>query len=71
MTSTDVTTQPTDAERFHHILQAQRAAYLRDGAPSLEARRRDLTRLKTALIARRCAKAPTGQKSSPPGLRCS
>ncbi|MEH0573927.1 MULTISPECIES: hypothetical protein [Streptomyces] len=35
MTVTDVTRQPTDAERFHHILQAQRAAYLRDGAPSL------------------------------------
>jgi coniferyl-aldehyde dehydrogenase len=30
MTITDVTTQPTDAERFKHILQAQRAAYPRD-----------------------------------------
>ncbi|MET7462973.1 hypothetical protein [Nonomuraea sp. NPDC005501] len=28
MTITDVTTQPTDAERFDHIRQAQRAAYL-------------------------------------------
>jgi hypothetical protein len=55
MTSTDVTRQPTDAERFTHILQAQRAAYLRDGAPSLEARRSDLTRFKAALIARRGA----------------
>ncbi|WP_217236315.1 hypothetical protein [Streptomyces sp. AC555_RSS877] len=53
MTITDVTTQPTDAERFNHILQTQRAAYLRDGAPSLEARRRDLTRFRAALIARR------------------
>lgn len=41
MTSTDVTRQPTDAERFTHILQAQRAAYLRDGAPSPAARRSD------------------------------
>jgi acyl-CoA reductase-like NAD-dependent aldehyde dehydrogenase len=55
MTITDVTTQPTDAERFNHILQAQRAAYLRDGAPSLAARRDDLHKLRTALIARRSA----------------
>ncbi|MGO4421006.1 hypothetical protein AB4Z54_20350 [Streptomyces sp. MCAF7] len=39
MTRTDVTTQPTDAERFTHIFQAQRAAHIRDGAPSLAARR--------------------------------
>lgn len=37
MTTTEVTSQPTDAERFRHILQAQRAAFLRDGAPSLAA----------------------------------
>jgi coniferyl-aldehyde dehydrogenase len=44
MTLTDVTTQPTDAERFNHILDVQRAAYLRDGAsPPLTARRSDLT----------------------------
>ncbi|MEV6156895.1 coniferyl aldehyde dehydrogenase [Nonomuraea sp. NPDC052129] len=55
MTTTDVTTQPTDAERFQHILQVQRAAYLRDGAPSLAARRGDLARFKAALIARRGA----------------
>ncbi|MET7339548.1 coniferyl aldehyde dehydrogenase [Nonomuraea sp. NPDC005650] len=55
MTTTDVTTQPTDAERFQHILQVQRAAYLRDGAPSLAARRSDLARFKAALIARRGA----------------
>ncbi|MFF9773192.1 coniferyl aldehyde dehydrogenase [Streptomyces sp. NPDC013978] len=55
MTITDVTAQLTDAERFQHILQTQRAAYLRDGAPSLEARRGDLARFKKALIARRGA----------------
>ena len=43
MTITDVTTQPTDAERFRHLLQVQRAAYLRDGAPSLAARRNPRT----------------------------
>lgn len=48
-------TDPTDAERFSHILQAQRAAYLRDGAPSLAARRSDLKNLEAALIARRTA----------------
>jgi len=56
--TTDVTTrsvesQSIDAERFHHILQAQRAAYLRDGAPSLERRRSDLKKFKAALIERR------------------
>jgi hypothetical protein len=48
MTSTEITSQPTDAERFGHILAIQRAAYLRDGAPSLAARRSDLRRFKTA-----------------------
>ena len=46
MTTTDVTTPSTDAERFGHLLQVQRAAYLRDGAPSLAARRSDLARFK-------------------------
>jgi coniferyl-aldehyde dehydrogenase len=55
MTTTEETTQLTDAERFNHILRAQRAAYLRDGAPSLAARRNDLGNLKAALIARRSA----------------
>jgi hypothetical protein len=55
MTTTEVTTQPTDAERFGHILQVQRAAYVRDGTPSLAARRNDLARFKAALIARRSA----------------
>ncbi|MFI0454350.1 aldehyde dehydrogenase family protein [Actinomadura sp. 6N118] len=55
MTIAEVASQPTDAERFGHILQVQRAAYLRDGAPSMAARRSDLSRLKAALIARRSA----------------
>ncbi|OXM60469.1 coniferyl aldehyde dehydrogenase [Amycolatopsis vastitatis] len=54
MTTREVT-QSTDAERFGHILQAQRAAYLREGVPSLAARRNDLRRFKAALIARRSA----------------
>jgi len=53
VTTTEATTQPTDTERFNHILQTQRAAYLREGAPSLAARRNDLARFKAALIARR------------------
>jgi hypothetical protein len=55
MTITEATTQATDAQRFSDILQVQRAAYLRDGAPSLAARRSDLNNLKSALIARRSA----------------
>ena len=35
------------------ILDRQRAAFLRDGPPSLAARRRDLMKLKNALLARR------------------
>ena len=53
MTTREATTQPTDAERFNHILQTQRAADLREGAPSLAARRTDLRKFKAALIARR------------------
>ncbi|MFI6792007.1 hypothetical protein ACIBG4_32230 [Nonomuraea sp. NPDC050383] len=48
MTIADVSTQSTDAERFDHIRQAQRAAYLRDGAPSPAARRSELTKFKAA-----------------------
>jgi coniferyl-aldehyde dehydrogenase len=55
MTIDHATAQSVDAERFHHILQAQRATYLRDGAPSVAARRKDLANLKAALIARRAA----------------
>jgi coniferyl-aldehyde dehydrogenase len=42
-------------ERFSDILAAQRAAYLRDGAPSLAARRSDLKKFKAALLARQTA----------------
>ncbi len=45
----------TDAERFDAVLASQRAAYLRDGAPSLERRREDLRRLRRALVANRSA----------------
>jgi coniferyl-aldehyde dehydrogenase len=55
MTVNDLATQSIDAERFNHLLNSQRAAYLRDGAPSLAARRNDLDNLKAALIARRGA----------------
>ena len=51
--TTDVTAPSVDAQRFNHVLQAQRAAYLRDGAPSLEQRRADLKKFKAALIERR------------------
>jgi coniferyl-aldehyde dehydrogenase len=55
MTRTEITSQPTDAERFGHILAVQRAAYLHAGAPSLAARRSDLRTFKAALIAHRGA----------------
>jgi acyl-CoA reductase-like NAD-dependent aldehyde dehydrogenase len=55
MTSAEITAQTTDAERFGYLLAVQRAAYLHDGAPSLAARRSDLSRFKAALIARRSA----------------
>lgn len=55
MTSTAVTPLRTDAERFGDILAVQRAAYLRDGAPSLARRRSDLKKLRAALVARRGA----------------
>jgi len=54
MTSTAPATSPiTDHERFAALLATQRAAFLRDGAPSLAARRSDLKKLKATLIARR------------------
>ena len=43
----------SDRERFGDILAAQRAAYLRDGAPSLTKRRSDLKKFKPAMLARR------------------
>jgi coniferyl-aldehyde dehydrogenase len=45
----------SDRERFGDILAVQRAAYLRDGAPSLTKRRTDLKKFKAALLARRSA----------------
>lgn len=51
------TVSETDVDRecFEHILAVQRAAYLRDGAPSLAQRRSDLKRFKAALISGRRA----------------
>ena len=43
----------SDRERFSDILAAQRAAYLRDGAPSLAKRRTDLKKFRTAMVAHR------------------
>ena len=48
-------TGQSDRERFGELLAAQRAAHLRDGAPSLAKRRTDLKRFKAALIERRGA----------------
>jgi acyl-CoA reductase-like NAD-dependent aldehyde dehydrogenase len=45
----------SDRERFGDILAVQRAAYLRDGAPSLTKRRGDLKKFKAAMLARRSA----------------
>ena len=43
----------TDAERFGGILAAQRAAFLRDGPPSLEQRRASLNKFRSAMLVRR------------------
>ena len=51
----EATPQLTDADRFRDILAAQRAAFVRDGAPSLAQRQRDLGAFKTALLTRRRA----------------
>ena len=40
----------SDRERFGDILAAQRAAYLRDGAPSLTKRRSDLKKFKATML---------------------
>jgi coniferyl-aldehyde dehydrogenase len=45
----------SDRERFGDVLALQRAAYLRDGAPSLTKRRSDLKKFKAAMLARRSA----------------
>ena len=45
----------SDRDRFGRILAVQRAAYLRDGAPSLSERRSDLKKFKAAMLAHRRA----------------
>jgi hypothetical protein len=52
----------SDRERFGDILVVQRAAYLRDGAPSLTKRRGDLKKFKAA-ISRDAA--PSRKRSTP------
>ena len=42
-----------DADKLSSILQGQRAAFLRAGAPTLDQRRADLKKFKAALIGRR------------------
>jgi coniferyl-aldehyde dehydrogenase len=43
----------TDADKLSKILNIQRDAFIRDGAPTLAQRRADLRKLKSALITRR------------------
>jgi coniferyl-aldehyde dehydrogenase len=43
----------TDSDRLSKILNIQRAAFIRDGAPTLAQRRADLRKLKSALITKR------------------
>ncbi len=53
MTATNQTAQTPDAARaLHATLALQRAAFLRDGPPTLQQRRADLTKLKDAILAR-------------------
>ena len=53
MSTTNKIVKTVDADRaLDGTLALQRAAFLRDGAPSLAERRRDLTKLKEALLAR-------------------
>ncbi|MVT50113.1 aldehyde dehydrogenase family protein [Bradyrhizobium yuanmingense] len=49
----NTTAKSSDAKQLRLLLEAQRAAFLRDGAPSLDQRRADLAKLKQALISRR------------------
>ncbi|WP_336510463.1 coniferyl aldehyde dehydrogenase [Agrobacterium tumefaciens] len=51
----DAITKNVEAEQLTALLDSQRAALLRDGAPSLAQRRGDLEKLKRALIDRRQA----------------
>ena len=49
----EATAEPPAMTGLGSILAVQRAAFLRDGSPSLAQRRSDLNRLKSAMIARR------------------
>jgi coniferyl-aldehyde dehydrogenase len=51
----NATANTTDADRLSSLLAAQRAAFLRDGAPSLAQRRADLVRFRAILIGHRKA----------------
>jgi coniferyl-aldehyde dehydrogenase len=51
----NATANTTDADRLGTLLAAQRAAFLRDGAPSLAQRRADLVRFRATLIGHRKA----------------
>lgn len=55
MTTIALTSSKPDRELFNDILERQRAAFLRDGAPPLESRRADLKKLKQALLSHRRA----------------
>ncbi len=50
--STKISTSHDTASDLHATLARQRAAFLRDGPPTLEERRRDLKKLKDAILAR-------------------
>jgi coniferyl-aldehyde dehydrogenase len=51
----NATANITGTDRLSGLLAAQRAAFLRDGAPSLAQRRADLTKLRAAIIGHRKA----------------
>ena len=55
MGATNKTAPAPDASALHATLALQRAAFLRDGPPTLQQRRRDLTKLKEAILARQDA----------------
>ena len=52
-TERSASSDESDRERFSDILAAQRAAYRRDGAPSLAKRRTDLKKFRAAMVAHR------------------
>jgi len=49
----NATAKINDADHMGTLLAGQRAAFLRDGVPSLAHRRADLAKLKQALLGRR------------------